>query len=210
MNIFHKLFQDKFITFFEVTDNFNKEFSSHIYSITNQSGAKANKLLVGEIINEYYIDSTIINQFYLNTFFDIIKIHIQKQVELLMNSDLHDFNIKILSAWLNVMNKHEFNPIHTHEKNDLNFVYWMNDFDSSKEISVSRDIKTPMFDVKTQKMIGDRTVKGSHTLIRNNEYVSITPQKNFGIIYDHDLIHQVYPFDVHEKRESFVMNLKIT
>ena len=52
MNIFHKLFQDKFITFFEVTDNFNKEFSSHIYSITNQSGAKANKLLVGEIINE--------------------------------------------------------------------------------------------------------------------------------------------------------------
>ena len=96
------------------------------------------------------------------------------------------------------------------EKNDLNFVYWMNDFDSSKEISVSRDIKTPMFDVKTQKMIGDRTVKGSHTLIRNNEYVSITPQKNFGIVYDYDLIHQVYPFDVHEKRESFVMNLKIT
>jgi len=51
MNIFHKLFQDKFITFFEVTDNFNKEFSSHIYSITNQSGAKANKLLAAKVQN---------------------------------------------------------------------------------------------------------------------------------------------------------------
>ncbi len=209
MNIFHKLFQDKFLTLFEVTDNFSNEFLSHIFSIINQSGAKANKLLVGEIDNEYYITPDVINQFYLNTFFDIIKIHIQKQVELLMNSNLQEYEIKILSSWLNVMNKHEFNPIHTHEKNDLNFIYWINDFDSRKELTVSRNIKAPMFDLTTQKIINDRPVKGSHTLIRNNEYVNIIPQKNFGIIYDHDLIHQVYPFDKNEQRLSFVMNLKV-
>ena len=55
MNIFHKTFQDKILTFFETPESFTDSFCSHIYQIIDKSGAKANPLLVGEIKDEYFL-----------------------------------------------------------------------------------------------------------------------------------------------------------
>ena len=68
MKIFHKIFQDKLITFFEMTDSFTDNFTDSIWSIIDQSGAKANNMLVGEILDEYVINHAVLDEFYLNTF----------------------------------------------------------------------------------------------------------------------------------------------
>ena len=75
MKIFHKIFQDKLITFFEMTDSFTDNFTDSIWSIIDQSGAKANNMLVGEILDEYVINHAVLDEFYLNTFNDILHIH---------------------------------------------------------------------------------------------------------------------------------------
>ena len=93
------------------------------------------------------------------------------------------------------------------EKNDLNLVYFLNDFDSSIESSFGRNNKSRFFDLGTKTTSTDASYKGCHVIVRNNELMNILPRKNFGVVYDWDLIHTVYPFDKNEARLTFVMNI---
>ena len=209
MKIFHKIFQDKLITFFEMTDSFTDNFTDSIWSIIDQSGAKANNMLVGEILDEYVINHAVLDEFYLNTFNDILHIHANETLLRMMGEfeKVEKDEVHIRSSWLNVMKRGEFNPLHTHEKNDLNLVYFLNDFDSSIESSFGRNNKSRFFDLGTKTTSTDASYKGCHVIIRNNELMNILPRKNFGVIYDWDLIHTVYPFDKNEARLTFVMNI---
>jgi len=211
MKIFHKTFQDKILTFFEATDSFTDNFSNSIFSMINQSGAKANNMLVGEIENEYIINYGILDEFYLDTFNQIIQTHIEHDLNNRLGkfSKIEKNDILIRSSWLNVMKKNEFNPLHIHEENDLNFIYFLNDFDSALETSFGRNLKSRFFNMKTQEITNNESYKGCHVIIKDQELMNIIPQKNFGIIYDFDLLHQVYPFQENEKRLSFVMNINI-
>jgi|TARA_B100001105_G_C22388340_1_gene443143 hypothetical protein len=211
MKIFHKTFQDKILTFFEATDSFTDNFSNSIFSMINQSGAKANNMLVGEIENEYIINHGILDEFYLDTFNQIIQTHIEHDLNNRLGkfSKIEKNDILIRSSWLNVMKKNEFNPLHIHEENDLNFIYFLNDFDSALETSFGRNLKSRFFNMKTQEITNNESYKGCHVIIKDQELMNIIPQKNFGIIYDFDLLHQVYPFQENEKRLSFVMNINI-
>ena len=177
----------------------------------NQSGAKANNMLVGEIENEYIINYGILDEFYLDTFNQIIQTHIEHDLNNRLGkfSKIEKNDILIRSSWLNVMKKNEFNPLHIHEENDLNFIYFLNDFDSALETSFGRNLKSRFFNMKTQEITNNESYKGCHVIIKDQELMNIIPQKNFGIIYDFDLLHQVYPFQENEKRLSFVMNINI-
>jgi hypothetical protein len=177
----------------------------------NQSGAKANNMLVGEIENEYIINYGILDEFYLDTFNQIIQTHIEHDLNNRLGkfSKIEKNDILIRSSWLNVMKKNEFNPLHVHEENDLNFIYFLNDFDSALETSFGRNLKSRFFNMKTQEITNNESYKGCHVIIKDQELMNIIPQKNFGIIYDFDLLHQVYPFQKNEKRLSFVMNINI-
>jgi hypothetical protein len=210
MKIFHQFFEDRLITFFEVSDNFTNEFKSHIFSIVDSSGARANNMLVGEIEEEYYIDVDAVNDFYVNTFKSIIHAHLQQNSNLRVYGNKGDFSIHINSSWVNVMKKNEFNPVHVHAKNDCNLVYWINDFDGSMENSAEKSERNNFYNLKTQEMeTSNDSYRGVHCILRNNRWLNVPPRKNFGVIYDWDVIHQVYPFDVNEERLSFVMNMNV-
>jgi len=211
MKIFHKTFQDKILTFFEATDSFTDNFSNSLLSMINQSGAKANNMLVGEIENEYIINHGVLDEFYLDTFNQIIHAHIEHDLNNRMGKfkKFEKNDVLIRSSWLNVMRKNEFNPLHVHEENDFNFIYFLNDFDSALETSFGRNLKSRFFNMKTQEITNNASYKGCHIIIKDQELMNIIPQKNFGIIYDFDLLHQVYPFQENEKRLTFVMNIVV-
>lgn len=210
MNIFHKTFQDKILTFFETPESFTDSFCSHIYQIIDKSGAKANPLLVGEIKDEYFLHLSQIDNFYIEHFEKAIYTHIKSQTDIsLTESFPPDIKIMINTCWLNVMKPNEFNPAHIHENNELNFIFFLNDYDVHKEVSVARERNARFFDLQTQTMQFEGSFKGCHVIIRNDEIMNIIPAKNFGIVYDWNLVHQVYPFDQNKERLTFVMNINI-
>ena len=63
--------------------------------------------------------------------------------------------------------------------------------------------------MKTQEITNNESYKGCHVIIKDQELMNIIPQKNFGIIYDFDLLHQVYPFENNKERLTFVMNIVV-
>ena len=71
-------------------------------------------------------------------------------------------------------------------------------------ISLPGGVFNPYSGVKTSIIIIDKHIA------KNKEDIPIAIKKGaFGIIYDFDLLHQVYPFQENEKRLSFVMNINI-
>ena len=88
-------------------------------------------------------------------------------------------------------------------------IYFLNDFDSALETSFGRNLKSRFFNMKTQEITNNASYKGCHIIIKDQELMNIIPQKNFGMIYDFDLLHQVYPFQENEKRLTFVMNIVV-
>ena len=111
---------------------------------------------------------------------------------------------KFLRSWLNCQKKYEFNPLHTHSGN-LSWVLWIKiPYDVEEELKLSNSInsndpKNSVFSFYTHTLTGSHDIRVSRDMESNI------------IIFDSQLMHQVYPFYTSDEyRISMAGNITTT
>jgi len=153
----------------------------------------ANKL-AGHFDHEYKIDETKLQQ--------TITLHLKLYQEIL--NSYYGFNEKrnliITAAWVNYMQKGDFNPLHTHGDCDYSGVLYLNvpeDIEKEANNSVNAGIKPGQIEFTVGTKVPNYIT--SH---------HVSPKNGFLYIFPHNLLHMVCPFKSNVERVSVAFNLK--
>lgn len=203
-----KLFQGKILQFIK----FDEKFCEGLNKLIDDQVIKkpANPFLIGEIENEYLIDmkNPDLEKYLIHIKEVFLKfINFQKQYELMASSSKAT-SIRFTLAWVNLMKKNDYNPVHIHDNNTHNLIIWMNDVEIKN--SKSKALKT-VYDFVDDRVLFNTFYgyDGAHTIIVNNDTMQMLPRKYYGLIYEKDVLHAVYPTNSDEIRKSIVFNLKV-
>ena len=154
----------------------------------NEKSFKSNEILAGNLENEYFLlDSKEVVQ---NFLIEKCKEHRDKwDPRYTQKGSMFDF-FELETLWVNVQQKHEFNPPHVHS-GDFSFVIWLNvpyEIKDEMDLPMSKKSRMPragMFAFQYSNIFGEPV-----------EIAFPVDKKYEGkmFLFPSQLTHQVYPF----------------
>lgn len=192
------------------------EFKTVLALVEDLRAQKEKKLagmgLAGEIEKEWKIDKVLLEKYGLSKMLEECVEKYANQMnnryyrQILMPQNENDNKLVTKSAWLNVMKRYEYNPIHYHTGCKLSCILYVKTPDLMKSnVSLKPDSirknKDHRPDGRVEFIYGS-SVKGSG----NRATCRYRPKAGDLYIFPSFLLHTVYPFDNEEERISIAAN----
>jgi uncharacterized protein (TIGR02466 family) len=171
-----------------------KDINEHMDGITISNRNDYSSKLASQIKDEIRLSNT------------FIKKHLSKELiknikNYLLKSDINKIKeIKIISVWVVIQLKNEYNPIHYHDGQLSGVGY----------LKIPKNMNQNKM-VKNKKIITNGTIdfiNGQKNFLSQSIY-NLNPKVGDLIIFPNYLMHTAYPFNVDGERKSFSFNAKI-
>lgn len=179
---------------------FSSDLTSEMFEkiqTTNIVKKRMNKILAGNILEEYNLDFSEDMEFY-SRIYERLRIHLSS----VFDQNIREYSFLDSGMWINFQTKHEFNPLHNHA-GDVSFVWYID-----IPLQVKENYKKSLSE--TEEIYSNSMRKGLIEFSSSSKNISITISPNSGdiIIFNSEQRHQVYPFDCDGVRISISGNIE--
>ncbi len=168
--------------------------------------SKGNRKLAGNISDSFFIEDKD-DWFFNNVLLYLIQQYTEGDLKAIVPAVLtKDCSYVLDSIWVNYQNKYEFNPVHCHQ-GVFSFVIWMeipSSYKKEKKLKFVKESNSQCpntFEFIFTNMLG---------AVSTERYYLEPEDKGTILLFPSNLLHQVYPFYLsNKKRISIAGNIKL-